>query len=276
MNRITLFADIAGQRSRAINGSPRVTASAVALPTATLDDIRSKLPVNITKWKHLTEPIAREVVSLLATRSVAVAAASVDRDNAAWRKALCDADILHSEIASDSHESAGWAKLPVVLAYELLVRACLLATAHFLREVRTPRVLNSQGLAEIECSVICDQEFSGQENIDVFKSFWDEERVPSKQLAALGFRVSHPDVKLTTEQIEPLLLLADITAGLIHSAQIPNPGRVALPLSYNVSRDVLRPLQANHKLAVDSFVFDTDYERVFGDAMAEARARRAG
>jgi hypothetical protein len=59
--------------------------------------------------------MAREVVDLLAHRSVAVAAATVNRDTEAWRKALADEEVLHSEIASESRASAGWAKPPVVI-----------------------------------------------------------------------------------------------------------------------------------------------------------------
>ena len=274
MNRITLFVDMAGQRNRKFEGNPRVTSAAVALPTADLDDIRAQLPTNLSKWERLTEEMAGNVVDMLSKRAVAVAAATVNRDTVAWTKALVDEEILHSQIASESRAKAGWAKLPIVLAYELLSRACFLALAHFLREDRSVRILDSQGLCTIECRVICDEEFSGEENIDVFKSFWNEEHIPAKELAALGFRVRHPDVSLTTEKSEPLLLLADISAGLVHSASLPDPGRVAMPLPCAVARKLLSPLRAKRLLSIDAFDFDMNYDEVFGNAMEEARARK--
>lgn len=273
MNCITLFVDMAGQRSRSLAGSPRVTAAAVALPTADLPGIRERLPNGI-KWKNITEPMAREVIGLLVRDSVAVAAATVNCDTEAWGKALADEQALHSQIASESHANAGWAKLPVVLAYELLSRACWLALAHFLRMNRAPKILDPHGLATIECSVVSDEEFSGEENVDTFKSFWNDEHIPVKKLAALGFRVRYPDVNLTTEQNEPLLLLPDVVAGLVHSAYLPDPGRVSMPLSHALSQQLLEHLGS--LLAVDSFDFKTDYDRVFGEAMKEARARRGG
>ena len=273
VNRISLFVDMAGQRNRKFDGNPRVTAAAVALPTADLDDIRAQLPTNLSKWEQLTEETARSVVEMLSRRAVAVAAATVNRDTEAWTKALVDAEILHSQIASESRAKAGWAKLPIVLSYELLSRACFLAIAHFLRENRPIRILDSQGLQVVECRVVCDEEFSGGENIEVFKSFWNDEHIPAKKLATLGFRVRHPDVKLTTEKDEPLLLLADISAGLVHSANLPNPGRLAMPLPCAVSRKLLDPLRAKRLLSIDAFDFHMNYDEVFGSAMEEAPAR---
>jgi hypothetical protein len=276
MNRITLFVDIAGQRTRKVKDSPRVTAVAVALPTSELNEIRALLPSNLSKWKTITEPMARNVVALLASRSVAIAAATVNCDTTAWQKALVDEDILHSEIATQSRAKAGWAKLPLVLAYQLLHRACNLALTHFLRQNQSPKIVGYDGLATIECSVICDKEFDGKEDIDVFTSFWNDENIPAKKLAALGFRIHHPEVTLSAEQDERLLLLADIAAGLVHSAHIPVPGRVPMPLSFSVANQLLMPLKLRSMLDIDAFDFETDYDQIFGIAMHIARARNMG
>jgi hypothetical protein len=276
VNRITLFADIAGQRTREVQGSPRVTAAAVALPTAALADVRVELPRSLNKWKTLSEHMGREVVELLVNRSLVVAAATVNRDTDSWKQALIDEEVLHSQIASESGEKAGWAKLPVVLAYMLLSRACLLALTHFLQANRGPMILDARGLAVIECNLVCDEEFSGEENVEVFKSFWSDERVPTRQLASMGFRVHHPSVTLTTEHSERLLLLADVCAGLVHSAYLPDPGRVVMPLPCAVSKALLRPLAACRRLEVDAFDFDSTYDQIFGIAMQEARLRKSG
>jgi hypothetical protein len=273
MNQITLFADIAGRPTHSLAGCTRVTAAAVALPTADLAAIRELLPPHV-KWKHLTEHAAKAFVELLVNRSVAIGVATVEfLDTPAWRKALLDEQVLHSEIASESKAKAGWAKPPLLVKYDLLMRANLRSLTQFLA-TRSLFARNVLGLAPIECQIVTDEEFSGEENIDVFKSFWNDENIPAEALATMGFLVSHPNVTLTTEQAEPLLMLADIVAGLAHSAHMSNPGRVPIPLPHAVAKNLLKPLEEKRLLAVDSYEFETDYDRVFGEVMTEARARK--
>jgi hypothetical protein len=122
--------------------------------------------------------------------------------------------------------------------------------------------------------VVCDTEFSGPETLDFFKSFWDDEHVPHAKLATLGLRIRHTDVRLETEQTEPLLLVVDTLAGLLHGAHLPTPGRIATPLTHPECLAILRPLQASGRLAVDAYDFETTYDEIFGPAMREARSRR--
>lgn len=273
MNRVTLFSDISGRPSRSLEGSTRLTAAAVALSTTELPEIRERLPSPI-KWKDITQPAAEQFIELLANHSTAIGVASVELDTPAWHKALLDEQDLHSAIATESRAPAGWAKLPVLLKYDLLMRANLRTLAQLLIGQREKLHWDSRGLAAIECEIVTDEEISGEENISVFKEFWSEERVPNEALSALGFRVRHPTVTLTTEQDEPLLVLPDIVAGLAHSAHMPNPGRIPMPLPHKLASDLLNPLKARQLLAIDCFDFDTDYDLVFGETMAEARTRK--
>jgi hypothetical protein len=203
--------------------------------------------------------------------AVAITAASVNKDTEAWQRALESEIVLQKAITQSSGSHAGWAKLPVVLVYELLGRASFLALAHFLKVDNHPRILNHQGLATIECAAVFDEEVSGQENIDLFKSFWSDENVPSSALSQLGFKVHHPSVTLISDNKEPLLRLADVVAGLVHSACIPEPGRIAMPLSCTKARQLLEPLQTRGLLAVDVFDYEASYDQIFGSAMAMAR-----
>jgi hypothetical protein len=207
----------------------------------------------------------------LARHAPVVAAASVNRDTESWKRAVADSDLLHSKIASQSRAKAGWAKLPVLLAYQLLSRACFLALAHYLRNLRPQHVFAVAGATSVECEVVCDDEFSATEDKEVFKSFWDDKHVPAEALWRLGFSVRHPRINLTTEQDERLLLLADIAAGLCHSAAIPDPGRIVMPLNSSASQKLLKPLEVGGQLAVDLHEFTTTYDEVFGEAMQIAR-----
>lgn len=273
MNRLTVLIDIAGQRARSVKENPRVTAAAVVLPTADLDSIRSELPVGIRKWKDATESSARQAVEYISRRAIATAGVTVNRNTEAWRKSLVDADVLHQAIATESKMKAGWIKLPLIHTYELLTQVSIVGLCNSLNHLQGRHVLNSAGLAEIQCDILCDEEFSGQENVETFVAFWDENRLPRKRLASLGYRISHPSVHLKSEQKEPLLLLPDLIAGLVHSMHLPNPGRLPLPLPADVSSEILKPLMRTHRLLIEASDYNTSYDQIFGHVMEAARGR---
>lgn len=274
MNRYTVLADIAGRTSKDIEGNPRVTSAAVAISTSDSANLRAELPRNFPKWGRCNSADAEAIISLLISRSATVSIVSINKNTDAWRKFAEDEAVLHSKIASESRRSAGWAKAPTILAFELLSRACFVATAHAIGPRSNKRIVDAQGMELIEASIICDTEISGPENIEVFKSFWNEEHVPTENLARMGLRIAHPEVSLVAEDVEPLLFLADYAAGLGHSAHLPNPGRLPMPVSCVEATSLLKRLGS--RLVVDAFDFDMSYEGLFGHVMQEARRRGDG
>ncbi len=131
--------------------------------------------------------------------------------------------------------------------------------------------MDSRGVVPIECVVTCDQEVSGEENLEVFRSFWEEKHLPNKTLESFGFHLYPPQVVVSTDEAEPLLRLADLAAGLIHSASIPDPGRIPMPVSSELSRELLNRLAPTKRLSIDAFDFDATYDEVFGHVMQSAR-----
>lgn len=271
MTRITIAVDIAGRPTRETAGNPRVTAAAVAIPTANLDRVRSAIPAHLPKWKSIDEETAVHVVELLRAHSVAISASTVNRDTAAWKQAVQDEEVLQSAIVKQSRKPAGWAKLPVLLVYELLGRSAYRGLAHFLSRYRDEGIVNKDVLSLVECNVVCDQEVSGEENIEVFKSFWDTPQIPVKSLESFGFKVTHPNVMLVSDDNEPLLQLADIAAGLLHSAHIPDPGLIRMPIAHDTAKRLLMPLLSSGLLSIDAFDYDASYDQIFGDVMRAAR-----
>jgi len=104
----------------------------------------------------------------------------------------------------------------------------------------------------------------------VFKNFWARSDEDQPQIERAGFRFITREVIVTTEQAEPLLLLADFVAGIAHSALIEAPGRLRLPVSHESSKRLLHILHDSGKLVVSSKPFALEYQDVFGDALAEA------
>ena len=111
--------------------------------------------------------------------------------------------------------------------------------------------------------------------MEVFKAFWDIDRVPRSRLAQFGIRMTHADVQLLPEEDEPLLLLADFAAGLLHSTLLPDPGRIPMPMSHDAAKKLTRRLHEAGLLAVDSSNFNNSYDEIFGEVMDHARAQGA-
>jgi hypothetical protein len=276
MNRLTVLTDIAGRVSIDTVGSARVTAAAIAVGTSDTSLLRSLIPPNMPKWQACRPSDAERAIELIASYAVSVGVMSINKDTATWLKFAEDGKILQDAIVLQSRRVAGWAKPSNLLAFHLLGGAYAIALGHGIRVGPRPHIVDSQGLQLIECSLICDTDISGDENLEVFKSFWDEQHRPHSQLAQYGVRVSHEEVHVTTEQLEPLLLLADYAAGISHAALLPAPGRLPLPLTYDQANVLLERLRDGGKLVVESLDFDISYEAIFGPVMKAAREQKYG
>ena len=214
MNKITVFADIASRAMHATAGSPKTVAGAVVVETCKIESLQREL-IGLRKWAACDQDDAAFAVDLMASQALAVSVVSVNRDTDAWRQFLVDAEIFHKAIILDSRKVAGWGKPANLLKSILLGSACACAIGHALGVDRRPRILNSNGMQMIGCTTVCDSEIEGPENLEVFKSFWSRQHIPKSRLARLGVEMTSEDVRVTTEQAEPSLLLADYAAGLV-------------------------------------------------------------
>ena len=268
-----IFADIAGRVSKNVLGSPRATSAAVVIPAGQVAGLRKRAAL-LPKWGRCLLQHAKEALVLMTQEATTVYCVSLDKTTDQWAAAVADGELLHRKIAEESGPGSGWAKPSVLLTIELLCRACFGAVALTLGRWRDANP-GATGVQAFEFSIICDTELGGAETIALFKSFWNEEHVPAEKLEMLGYSVDHRSVELKSEQDEPLLMLADYAAGLSHSAHIPTPGRLRMPIDHAHSRALLRALEVAGKLFVEVEGVSISYQRIFGRAMDEARARNS-
>ena len=276
MNRLTILGDIAGRVSVSSTGNPRVTAASVVVSTADEGSIRTALGTTTPKWGRCSLSDASRVIALLHSRSVAVGVMSINKDTDSWRKFAEDAKVLQDAIVRQSKQPAGWVKPSNLLAFLLLGGSAAMATGHALRVDPSMRIVGEDGLQLIHRRLVFDSDISGSENVDVFKSFWEKKSIPRSRLAELGVRMAHVDVSVSTEQEEPLLLLADYAAGIAHSMLLPEPGRLPLPVPHEQAKTLARELHRAGKLVVDNRNFENSYDEIFGSVMAYAREQSAG
>ena len=267
MNRFTFLTDIAGRLARDVAGSPRVTAAAVAFGSGQLDAVARQLPRPLPKWKDCRLQDAEAVVSLLGEETIAVGIFSINKDTAAWHQFWEDARPLRAAIVAQDRRPAGFVKPANVLAFLLISGACAVATGHALRIGSKHRILDYRGRDLIERTVICDSDIDGDENLEVFRSLWERHDGSQPRLESMGIRIATREVRVTTEQQEPLLLLADYAAGISHAALLPDPGRIPLPLSVDDAKKLLGALNDRGKIAVQTCNFEFTYKEVFGHVM---------
>lgn len=251
-------------------GSPRTVGGAVTVDSTQLNGVRLEMR-GLPKWGSCDYDTAEHVVDILGSQAIAVAVVSVDRDTDFWRRFEKDALVFHEAIIKTSRKIAGWAKPANILKFLLLSSACAAATGHALGSDRRRRIVSAKGLQLIETNVICDQEVEGEENLEVFTSFWSEQNIPKRRLAAFGFEMVTESVVVTTDIAEPALILPDYVAGLGLAATLDDAGRLPLPLSQELAVKLLNRLKAKGKLIVQDQIFDVSYDDIFKDVMTRAR-----
>jgi hypothetical protein len=212
---------------------------------------------------------AETVVDLLASRAVSVGIFSVNKDTVAWRQFAEDEKTLQRAFVAQATPLAGWAKASNLLTFYLLSGACAIAIGHGLTNA-PPGIVDINGLQMIDCSVVCDSDISGKENIEVFQSFWDQRHAPISRLATLGFKVTNEAARVATEQEEPLLLLPDYAAGIAHASLLPSPGRLSLPLTHGQANELIAHLKQIGKITIENTEFDISYDEIFGPIMEQA------
>lgn len=150
-----------------------------------------------------------------------------------------------------------------------------MALGHAIKIAHRPGMVDYRSRALIERTIVCDSDVQGDENVSVFKDSWARSDEHHPRMEEAGFRLITREVIVTTEQQEPLLLLADFAAGIAHSALIENPGRLPLPVPHEQSKRLLRALNESGKLVLTSKPFALEYGEIFGDALAEAARQNA-
>lgn len=270
MTRLTVLSDIASRVMHSTIGSHRTVSAGVAIDTAAMEGIRREV-AQLPKWKSCKEDDAAFVIDLIASQGAAAAIVNINRETQEWAQFILDAGVLHHAIIATSRKVAGWAKPANLLKFLLLSMACASTTGHALRIHPGPRILGSKGQQLVECVTVCDSEIDGDENLEVFESFWAKQHIPKSRLAALGIEVISSDVRVATEQLEPALLLADYVAGLGLAAATNDPGRLPLPLSQEKARLLLSRLRSQGKLLMIEEDFSYSYDEIFGEVMVQAR-----
>ena len=243
-----------------------MTAAAVAVHATETSALRERVR-RLPKWRVCTKSEADLAVQHLAT-TASVAVVSMTKDPARWPAFWDSAKPLHDAIVAQDRRPAGFVRPANIALFALLVHAYGIATGHAVKVSRGVQVLDYRGLEIVEWTIVCDTDIQGDENLSAFRLFFEKSDTHQPRTAELGFRFTTREVIVTTEEQEPLLLLADYAAGIAHSAHIQNPGRISFPVAHKEAKDLMQRLNQSGKLVVLDKPFDVEYAEVFGDLLA--------
>ncbi len=127
---------------------------------------------------------------------------------------------------------AGWQFLrPAMQArLECFAECHARLVAEVVRRVERPRVLNQHGLGIVELATVFDSDIQGEENLHLFQSIWENEHPSFDRFlrARWQYALGTKSVRLSTEEKEPCLLLADYLAGIVHTyrGSLPRPSKI--------------------------------------------------
>ena len=126
-----------------------------------------------------------------------------------------------------------------------------------------PQVLDSNGLGIVELNIVCDSDIQGNDNIAAFRSCWEQFEKSQKKTNSLGLRMILKDLRIETEQNEPLILIADYIAGICNS--LFGAGKICAPagLDLDDTKAELDKIEDSGQIVVIGEKFDLNYKDIF-------------
>jgi hypothetical protein len=219
MFRVTSYSDIAGQVSASSANADRITVGIVYLPTGGLKAIRKQIPPSFPKWRDATDAHLEYMVTLILRESLSVSAGSIDKTTSEWWAFWVDASATHNKVASIGCGSIGFLKAATLIKFTLFGDASAAALGHAIYTGRIPRGLSRKRTIEIEETVVLDNEIQGDDNREALVGIWRAINGHQPLANSLGVTRTAKTLQLTSEQAEPLLLLADYVAGAVQAVR---------------------------------------------------------
>lgn len=266
MEHHMLLVDIAGQFHR--NGANLlVTTGGVAIAADHADYVRSLLPPDLPKWGRCTFAQAKEIGRIVARECLAVGAITRDLGTPAWQRFWEESAAHELMLNRLQGGKAGLLKPANIARTMALIDGAIVASGHAAFLSKAIERAETNGPITIGQTLFFDDELGG-ESRESFMELWNGAR-PQPRTQAVGVTFKTCDVRLTTEQDEPLLLLPDYVAGLNHCVQLAGSETDKFPLTGSEANECLAPMR-NGKFKFGKATFDLDYRSMFGDAIAAA------
>lgn len=263
MSRFTIYMDISGRVSRTTKDHQFIVVGGFSIETEKVEYARSNLPIRLLKWKDITKSDLDRSLKFMKDYSLHIASLCLDKNSNIWTEFWEDSDIYHSKLASISRERTGYVKAGNVIKYFLFGKCSCVLLAESIRRSGYPLILNGNGLGLVEACIVCDSDLQGDDNINVFKSCFEEVEKSQSKIKRQNLRIILKDVRIESEEDEPLLLVADHIAGICNT--LFANGEKFAPRNLNVDyiRSEFDKIKRLGKVTLVKREFNLDYKEIF-------------
>jgi len=187
----------------------------------------------------------------------------LDKNTEQWSVFWEDAELYHQKLASASKMRTGYVKAANVIRYCLFGKCAAQLLVETIKKIGKPKILDPYGLGIIEVDIVCDSDILGQDNIEAFKSCWEQFEKAQNKTNQLGLMIILKDVKILSEQNEPLISIADYIAGICNT--LFGAGKVSAPDSLDINdvKIALDRINDIGRILVIGEKFNLDYRDIF-------------
>lgn len=258
--RLTYLVDCAGRVARDPKGAESVTAAGVCLPSGALKHIRRRLPRQLPKWRDASDHDLHAVVSLLRREAFCAVGRVVRKKMPAWENFWSDAEKVHARVVALSRQKIPFIKAATQIRYGLFVEVTATLAGCSINTNRFPS--DRAGWLRISETHIYDAEIEGEDNVSTFRDIRDFRNV-NPLARNMRLRIEGREIQFTNEQDEPLLLLPEYVAGLVHWAHSQADTLSASRISRDAARTAYATLAAWSGFKDFQGDFDLGYFDIF-------------
>jgi len=214
--RLTLFLDIAGRVTRASTPDSYITVGGVLVPTSREAELWKSLSGGVPKWRDATREsldLVQRVVCIPDIQSVVL---QIEKKQPEWNQFWDDGDNEHKKLSGLINEKVGFARPGTVTKYLAFGECSALGLGEKLRREGVPQLVDQYGFGILRLRVIHDIDIQGEDNQDTFSYMWKTWAESTQMRDRLHLAPTVDAVEFRAEEDDPVLLLPDYLAGLIH------------------------------------------------------------
>lgn len=263
----------------------------IAVKTSDVDSLREGLLTvtkgsQINKWSEAEKDIdaAKAIFRLMVKRQITGVVQIIRKHSCEWDQYWEAGQKLYDKGVKKAQKALSYAKPATTLKFHLYGIAIGQVFGHHLLRHKDQLPKHLPQPQRLPVTAICDSDIQGASNVRVFKRIFRElGEMPNTK--ALTNIIPEFDVRLKTEQEEPLLVLPDYLAGYFYSADVyrseNNTARKSLAMEIKSSIDqwpsrVLKVMDETFKESylVEPHIFDRvlpkkERERLIEELKAE-------
>jgi hypothetical protein len=259
--KLTYLVDCAGRVARDPRGAESVTAAGICLPSGALKHIRCRLPRQLPKWRDASDDDLLSVVSLLRQEAFCAVGRVVRKKMPAWETFWSDAEKVHARVVALSGQKLPFIKAATQIRYGLFAEVTATLAGCSISTNRFPS--DRAGWLQIDETHIYDAEIEGEDNVSTFREIWGVRNANQPLAQSMRLRMEAREIHFANEQDEPLLLLPDYVAGLVHWAHSQADTLSASRISHDAARTAYAALRTWPGFQDFQGDFDLDYFHIF-------------